>query len=92
MLIIEKYYKVDDIAPMLKFLSEDTTCPIHIAAELDQIVEGLPSVCAAEVRYGIWTDSGKNMYGQNLTQCSVCHSNAIEGGWFCRCCGALMKN
>jgi hypothetical protein len=91
-MVAEKYYKVDDIAPMLKSLSEDTTCPIHIAAELDQIAEGLPQVWAVEVRYGVWLDAGKNMYGQNLTQCSVCHSNSIEGGWFCRCCGALMKN
>ena len=91
-MVAEKYFKVDDIVPMLKSLSEDTTCPIHIAAELDQITEGLPTVWAAEVRYGVWTDGGKNMYGQNLTQCSICHSNSIEGGRFCRCCGALMKN
>lgn len=91
-MIAEKYFKVDDIAPMLKSLSGDTTCPIHIAAELDQIAESTPSVLAVEVRYGVWTDNGKNIYGQNLTQCSVCHSNSIEGGRFCRCCGALMKN
>ena len=41
--------------------------------------------------YGVWLDAGKNMYGQNLTQCSVCKANSIEGGIFCRCCGAVMK-
>ena len=91
-MIAEKYYKVDDIAPMLKSLSEDTTCPIHIAAELDQIVECIPTVDAVEVVYGIWTSGGKNIYGQEITQCSRCHSNSIGGGRFCRCCGALMKN
>lgn len=40
---------------------------------------------------GVWLDAGKNSYGQNLTQCSVCKANSIEGGRFCRCCGTLMK-
>ena len=47
---------------------------------------------AKKVVYGVWTNNGKNIHGQNITQCSVCHSNAIEGGRFCRCCGAPMKN
>jgi hypothetical protein len=78
---------------MLKSLSSDATCPIHIAAELDQILDCAEVIVeAVEAPYGVWLDAGKNMYGQNLTQCSMCHSNSIEGGRFCRCCGALMKN
>lgn len=61
-MVAEKYFKVDDIVPMLKSISDDTICPIHIAAELDQIAECLPSVWAVEVREGIWTDNGKNIY------------------------------
>lgn len=80
-MVAEKYIKVDDLVPALKSLSNDHTGSLLI-----------PVVDAVEVRYGVWTDNGKNMYGQNLTQCSVCHSNSIEGGRFCRCCGALMKN
>jgi hypothetical protein len=90
-MVAEKYYKVDDIAPMLKSLSEDTTCPIHIAAELDQIVEGIPVVEAREVTYGVWLDAGKNICNQDLTRCSICNSISISGGKFCRCCGAIMK-
>jgi hypothetical protein len=78
-MVAEKYIKLDDLIPAVKALSKDSSIRI-------------PVVDAVEVRYGIWTDNGKNMYGQNLTQCSVCHSNSIEGGRFCRCCGALMKN
>ena len=92
-MVAEKYYKVDDIAPMLKSISEDTTCPIHIAAELEQILDCTEVIVeAVEARYGVWLDAGKNIHGQNLTNCSVCHANSIEGGRFCRCCGALMKN
>jgi hypothetical protein len=78
-MVVEKYIKVDDLVPAVKALSKDGS--IHI-----------PVVDAVEARYGVWLDAGKNMYGQNLTRCSVCHSNAIEGGLFCRCCGARMKN
>jgi hypothetical protein len=55
-------------------------------------VESIKPVEAMVVVHGIWLDAGKNIHGQNLTDCSVCHANAIEGGRFCRCCGALMKN
>ena len=80
-MLTEKYVKLDDLMPALKELSNG---PIGGSLRISV-------VDAVEVRYGIWTDAGKNMYGQNLTQCSVCHSNSIEGGRFCRCCGALMK-
>ena len=55
-------------------------------------IDCIKPVEAREVTYGVWLDAGKNMYGQNLTKCSVCNANSIEGGRFCRCCGALMKN
>ena len=54
-------------------------------------ISKLKPVEAREVVHGVWLDAGKNIHGQNLTQCSVCKANAIEGGWFCRCCGAEMK-
>ena len=55
-------------------------------------IEQLPTVDAVEVVHGVWLDAGKNTYGQNLTKCSVCKSNSIEGGLYCRCCGAKMRN
>jgi hypothetical protein len=54
-------------------------------------IDNIKPVEARDVVCGVWLDAGKNMYGQNLTQCSICHSNSIEGGRFCRCCGAFMK-
>ena len=58
---------------------------------LDEIVSKVPVEEVREVTHGVWLDGGKNIHGQNLTKCSICHSNSIEGGRFCRCCGALMK-
>ena len=54
-------------------------------------IDNISAVDALEIIYGVWLDAGKNIHGQNLTRCSVCGANAIEGGRFCRCCGALMK-
>ena len=51
----------------------------------------VPVVTARECSYGVWLDAGKNVHGQNLTRCSVCNANSIEGGRFCRCCGAVMR-
>jgi hypothetical protein len=54
-------------------------------------IDYIKPVDARENAYGVWLDAGKNLYGQNLTRCSVCNANSIEGGLFCRCCGAVMK-
>ena len=54
-------------------------------------IDNIKPVEVKEVVYGVWLDAGKNVHGQNLTKCSVCKSNSIEGGRFCRCCGATMK-
>ncbi len=78
-MVAEKYVKVDDIIPAVKALNNESSIRI-------------PVVEAIEVVRGVWLDAGKNIHGQNLTNCSVCHANSIEGGRFCRCCGALMKN
>lgn len=54
-------------------------------------IASIKAVDARENVYGVWLDAGKNLFGQNLTRCSVCNANSIEGGLFCRCCGAVMK-
>lgn len=40
---------------------------------------------------GRWEDAGKNIHGQNLTRCTRCKGTSIEGGLFCRNCGADMR-
>ena len=65
-----------------------------VLKENPAIVYCIDNITPVKVRgivNGVWLDAGKNIYGQNLTRCSICNSNAIEGGLFCRCCGAHMK-
>ena len=70
----------------------DFQCECGFSREaLDTIISRVPVEEVREAVHGVWLDAGKNMYGQNLTRCSVCNANSIEGGRFCRCCGAIMK-
>ena len=86
---VEKYIKANEIIPMLESLSKDTTCPIHIAAELEQIVDCIPVVDAAEVVHAEWRLKQSNGYAV----CShCCHGDYVDPlATHCRYCGALMK-
>ncbi len=53
-------------------------------------IDNIKPVDATEVVYGQWIDVGSNIHGQKLTQCNRCGGNSIEGGLFCRTCGANM--
>lgn len=54
-------------------------------------IDRIKSIDAVEVVYGQWIDVGRNIHGQKITQCNQCHGNSIEGGLFCRNCGANMN-
>lgn len=71
--------------------SEARVAVLHTNPASTYCIDRIKPVDARINIYGVWLDAGKNIHGQNLTQCSVCKANAIEGGWFCRCCGAEMK-
>ena len=64
---------------------------LHTNPASTYCVDNIKPVDARMNTYGVWLDAGKNLYGQNLTKCSACKANSIEGGLFCRCCGAVMK-
>ena len=100
MVIENKYIAVNELLETLDGTSADMfgdfdgdyrTESGFSRAALDKIIEAVPRADVREVVYGVWLDAGKNIHGQNLTRCSVCNSNSIEGGLFCRCCGAIMK-
>ena len=65
--------------------------PTDVYAFAIASVETAPTVDAVEVVHGRWEDSGKNIHGQDLKRCSLCESISIEGGLFCRTCGADMR-
>jgi len=80
---------LDDIKDALRSVSEDTTCPVHIAAEIDQIVELAPTVDAVEVVHGRWVNPYMNRYGHPCHCCSICGFKAsYQDKNYCPNCGA----
>lgn len=99
----EIFVRMSDIEPFLKSLAKDGTCPLHIAAEIDQILETAPRVDAVEVKHGRWTRKPIGKYtGVDEVCCSICgyfigvvtsdtgFREAIEGMNYCSNCGAKM--
>lgn len=40
----QEYYKKEDLVQAMRSITEDPTCPIHLAAEIDQILQLTPTV------------------------------------------------
>lgn len=57
---------------------------------VEQMAESLIANGVTVQEYGEWEYIGKNIHGQKLTRCKQCKGNSIEGGLFCRNCGAIM--
>ena len=86
------YIKRETLKTALKVVTSDYTCPIHIAAEIDQILDCEPADDVVEVRHGNWTN------GDAL--CPICGVNKFNGldadiwaDWqppYCPNCGAKM--
>lgn len=87
----------DDLISRASFRSNiqtilnDTTCPIHIAAEIEQYLELEPAVDAAPVVHGLWIYF--NCAGNRLYQCSECYHwiDAKTDRNYCPNCGAKME-
>jgi hypothetical protein len=79
------------VEPELIRKSDARAAVLHDSPTSTYCIDKIKPVDARINVYGVWLDAGKNVHGQNLTRCSVCNANSIEGGRFCRCCGAVMK-
>lgn len=86
---MEKGIRLIDANLLVEFVGTRTSVWIY-KPDLFWAIEQQPTVDAVEVVHGVWEEAGKNIYGQHLTRCSVCKANSIEGGFYCRCCGAMM--
>jgi DNA-directed RNA polymerase subunit RPC12/RpoP len=84
---------------MLQPVLSDTTCPIHIAAEIDQIVGTAPTMPAVEVVHAKWLfDAGwvcSNCGGKMLHEVTTYgggnyHDIEASHSLYCPHCGAKM--
>ena len=83
----KQYVLLDDLAVHLESLAKDTTCPIHIAAEIDQILESVEPANVEEIIEGVWV-----YYSTTMMECSACQRH-VPRHRYKRCphCGAHMK-
>ena len=95
---------MDDLISRAAFRSSiqtilnDITCPIHIAAEIEQYLEFEPAVDAAPVVHGRWsekrwmTEDDWGVINHRAIVCSACKGEIADGEKTCYCpnCGAKM--
>lgn len=98
----EEYIKREAIMRSMEFITKDTTCPIHIAAYIDQIIAQEPAADVVEVRHGEWIADDKFDNGKSsIFHCSECYYSratsvlytaeklAVDDP-YCKKCGAKM--
>lgn len=87
-----EYVKLEALKEAFKSVTDDCTCPIHLAAEIDQILDQSPVADVAPVRHGRWI-AVKVPNEWDKGQCSECKSifnSSVWGTKYCSNCGAKM--
>lgn len=71
----------------------DTTCPTHIAAEIEQYLELEPAVDAVPVVHGFWIDENPDDFLDPRMRCSICRviASPLIKWRYCPNCGAKME-
>lgn len=87
-----EYVSIYELRNAFKSVTGDCTCPLHIAATIDQILDFVPSADVVNVKHGRW-EPGNSI-------CPVCGEDKFNGldadiwsDWtpkYCPNCGALM--
>lgn len=93
-----EYIKRGEVQAAMKFVTDDITCPLHIAAEIDQVLSLAPAADVRPERNGEWVHLGGDEWC-----CSCCdYVISTDSSWehpmsetrcndFCSKCGAKMK-
>ena len=82
--LISKEYLTEMFAQVMG----DCTCPLHIAAEIDQIVELAPTIDAVPVVHAKWIDAREYCGDYMCSNCDALYgTNKFK---YCPNCGAKM--
>lgn len=84
------YIKRNEIKIAMESVTGDTTCPLHLAAEIDQILELAPAADVRPERHGRWIYH-HDIHGISYS-CSNCTCGLSDTGTehYCHYCGAKM--
>lgn len=93
-----EYIEREEINKAMKEVCDDPSCPMHVAAEIAQIIDCAPTADVAPVVHGRWDDSGRYTFpsGNAAVRCTNCGCALTESeyrlnNWnYCPVCGAKM--
>lgn len=83
-----KYIDADKLLKDMEFVTNDTTCPLHIAATIDQTISLAETADVVEVKHAKWEINPDGYY----PYCGNCKTEPKNGlmSKYCPHCGAKM--
>lgn len=87
-----EYIEREEINEAMKEVCDDPSCPMHVAAEIAQIIDCAPAADVVPVVHGWWIEHEKYTFG-TMYDCSICSTRILDSGhsWnYCPNCGAKM--
>lgn len=103
---MDEYIERSEIQAAMKSVTDDTTCPLHIAAEIDQILSLTPTADVRLERHGhiVWkerhcggfrqekclTDIGYTIFRVPCNKIARIDTRTIERRPYCSKCGKLL--
>ena len=87
-----EYIEREAALKSLEFVTNDTTCPIHTAAYIDQIISQEPAADVVEVRHGEWKQVDAIFFDHEVLyfKCPLCNTTWESKTNYCPNCGAKM--
>ncbi len=89
-----EYIDREEFRLAMQHIYNDPTCPMHIAAEIEQIIDCVPAADVAPVVHGRWV---RHTMIPGFADCSVCKDAYVDEEWlidgkwgYCPNCGARM--
>lgn len=97
-----EYIERESLKQSFNYIIHDVTCPMHIAAEIEQILDCAPAADVAEVKRGHWFFTDYDYF--DCSECGEAYYNGCESTKeakhrletgevysYCPYCGAKMK-
>lgn len=84
----QDYISREEARSTLSIITNDATCPLSVASEIEFLLDMVPAVDVAPIRYGHW------IYDDfDIPHCSECGHEVMPNciSAFCPNCGAKME-
>lgn len=91
-----EYIEREALRKVMQMATDDPTCPMHIAATVDQYITEAPAADVELVRHGRWIDAYPDIEPNPMFMYGICSECGFEQGIskylkYCPDCGADMR-